>query len=223
MGQPAPPDPRPTDPLGREYRSRDLGRYLTGTRRPTDETRAHDERPPKPGPPYTNTLTGPRPTDARTAPYRPTRSQDSPLRVHVHDKHLEHCGLAKACAADGTIEFVSAETRERFLSEGSACLIWTHLEAAAVDHAATLEEAEAARKLGGETVVSTFAAAGAGTAAAGAGNECSVWRGYKTRVLVIFRTRVFRRASTCAQFPCILVEQAPSDDRGRRWSLLSPR
>ena len=35
--------------------------------------------------------------------------------------------LKKARANDGTIEFVSAETRQRFITEGAQCLVWNYL------------------------------------------------------------------------------------------------
>ena len=52
------------------------------------------------------------------------------LDDQCHDRNLQHCGMAKARAADGTIEFVSAASRERFVREGKACLIWNYLAVA---------------------------------------------------------------------------------------------
>lgn len=40
------------------------------------------------------------------------------------DKDLQHCGLAKVKARDGTVEWVSYDSRVRFENEGAACLIW---------------------------------------------------------------------------------------------------
>ena len=40
------------------------------------------------------------------------------------DKDLQHCGLTKVKARDGTVEWVSYDSRVRFENEGAACLIW---------------------------------------------------------------------------------------------------
>ena len=40
------------------------------------------------------------------------------------DPALLRCGLEKAWAEDGTVEWVAPESRERFLREGADCLIW---------------------------------------------------------------------------------------------------
>ena len=85
------------------------------------------------------------PANAKGATGKAYKALRKLLDDQCHDKYLEHCSLAKARADDGAIEFVSAETRERFIREGQACLIWNHLEAAAADHAVVLE-AEAAKK-----------------------------------------------------------------------------
>ena len=46
------------------------------------------------------------------------------LDVQCKDKYLEHCSMHKVRAKDGTIEFVSEETKARFISQGKSCLIW---------------------------------------------------------------------------------------------------
>ena len=46
------------------------------------------------------------------------------LDVQCNDKYLEHCSMHKVRAKDGTIEFVSEETKARFISKGKSCLIW---------------------------------------------------------------------------------------------------
>jgi len=61
------------------------------------------------------------------------------LDEQCHDKQLTHCELKKARAKDGTIEFVSAESRERFLREGAKCLIWNQLEASAAEDSRAME------------------------------------------------------------------------------------
>ena len=64
------------------------------------------------------------------------------LSEQCHDQELMHCELKKARAADGTIEFVSAESRERFMREGGQCLIWNQLAASAAEDATALEAAK---------------------------------------------------------------------------------
>ena len=44
------------------------------------------------------------------------------------DKELLHCGLEKVKANDGTVEWVVPESKERFVKEGAACLIWNQQE-----------------------------------------------------------------------------------------------
>ena len=46
------------------------------------------------------------------------------LDVQCNDKYLEHCSMQRVRAKDGTIEFVSEETKARFISKGKSCLIW---------------------------------------------------------------------------------------------------
>ena len=40
------------------------------------------------------------------------------LDVQCNDKYLEHCSMHRVRAKDGTIEFVSEETKARFISQG---------------------------------------------------------------------------------------------------------
>ena len=40
------------------------------------------------------------------------------------DPALLRCGLEKAWAEDGTVEWVAPESKERFVREGAGCLIW---------------------------------------------------------------------------------------------------
>ena len=46
------------------------------------------------------------------------------LDSQCNDKYLEHCSMQRVRAQDGTIEFVSEETKARFISKGKSCLIW---------------------------------------------------------------------------------------------------
>ena len=41
---------------------------------------------------------------------------------------LLRCGLEKVKAVDGTVEWVAPESKERFVKEGAACLIWNQQE-----------------------------------------------------------------------------------------------
>ena len=50
------------------------------------------------------------------------------ITSQCNDKELMHCGMQKVRANDGTIEFVSPESTEKFKVEGSKCLVWNHLE-----------------------------------------------------------------------------------------------
>ena len=43
------------------------------------------------------------------------------------DRYLTHCNMTRERARDGTIEWVPAETKERFIAEGKHCLIWNTL------------------------------------------------------------------------------------------------
>ena len=40
------------------------------------------------------------------------------------DEYLVHCEMTKEKAHDGSIEFVSAGSKDRFLHFGQQCLIW---------------------------------------------------------------------------------------------------
>jgi hypothetical protein len=46
------------------------------------------------------------------------------LKDQCEDEYLVHCEMTKEKAHDGSIEFVSAESKERFLHFGQQCLIW---------------------------------------------------------------------------------------------------
>ena len=50
------------------------------------------------------------------------------ISTKCDDKELMYCGMQKVRANDGTIEFVSPESTEKFKAEGSKCLVWNHLE-----------------------------------------------------------------------------------------------
>ena len=41
-----------------------------------------------------------------------------------NDPLLLQCGLEKVKADDGTVEWVAPESKERFIKEGAACLVW---------------------------------------------------------------------------------------------------
>ena len=51
------------------------------------------------------------------------------IDVQCKDKELVHCGMKKYRARDGTIEWTTEESAEKFIAEGNACLIWNVLEA----------------------------------------------------------------------------------------------
>ena len=46
------------------------------------------------------------------------------VKDQCKDEHLEHCEMIKVKAHDGSIEFVSAGSKERFINFGQQCLIW---------------------------------------------------------------------------------------------------
>ena len=46
------------------------------------------------------------------------------LKDQCEDEYLVHCEMTKEKANDGSIEFVSAESKDRFLHFGQQCLIW---------------------------------------------------------------------------------------------------
>jgi hypothetical protein len=46
------------------------------------------------------------------------------VEQQCNDPKLMHCGLEKCVAADGSVEWVAAHSKERFQLEGAKCLIW---------------------------------------------------------------------------------------------------
>ena len=50
------------------------------------------------------------------------------VKNQCDDPDLLQCGLEKVTAQDGTIEWVAAESKERFIKAGAACLIWNARE-----------------------------------------------------------------------------------------------
>ena len=48
------------------------------------------------------------------------------LKDQCKDEYLTQCSLQKVKAHDGTIEWVDEQSRERFMSQGSSCLIWNN-------------------------------------------------------------------------------------------------
>jgi hypothetical protein len=46
------------------------------------------------------------------------------VEEQCHDPQLMQCGLEKMVAADGSVEWVAAHSKERFQREGARCLIW---------------------------------------------------------------------------------------------------
>ena len=64
------------------------------------------------------------------------------LDVQCHDKYLAHSEMRKERAADGTIEFVTTSSKERFIREGQSCLIWNKLAQDAARGAFYLREGE---------------------------------------------------------------------------------
>jgi len=46
------------------------------------------------------------------------------VKDQCKDEYLEHCEMIKVKAHDGSIEFVSAGSKERFIHFGQLCLIW---------------------------------------------------------------------------------------------------
>jgi hypothetical protein len=67
------------------------------------------------------------------------------LKEQCEDEYLVHCEMTKEKARDGSIEFVSVGSRERFLQSGQQALIWNDetLKQKAVAKAAALKEVEA--------------------------------------------------------------------------------
>ena len=64
------------------------------------------------------------------------------LKDQCKDEYLVHCEMTKEKARDGSIEFVSADSKERFLQNGQQCLIWNDetLKRKAAAKAAMLKE-----------------------------------------------------------------------------------
>ena len=67
------------------------------------------------------------------------------LKEQCEDEYLVHCEMTKEKARDGSIEFVSAGSKERFLHFGQQALIWNDetLKQKAAAKAAALKEVEA--------------------------------------------------------------------------------
>jgi hypothetical protein len=65
------------------------------------------------------------------------------------DEYLVHCEMTKEKAHDGSIEFVSAGSKDRFLHFGQQCLIWNDetLKRKAAAKAAVLKESIDSRVL----------------------------------------------------------------------------
>ena len=64
------------------------------------------------------------------------------LKDQCKDEYLVHCEMTKEKARDGSIEFVSADSKERFVQNGQQCLIWNDetLKRMAAAKAAMLKE-----------------------------------------------------------------------------------
>jgi hypothetical protein len=64
------------------------------------------------------------------------------LKDQCKDEYLVHCEMTKEKARDGSIEFVSADSKECFLQNGQQCLIWNDetLKRKAAAKAAMLKE-----------------------------------------------------------------------------------
>jgi hypothetical protein len=67
------------------------------------------------------------------------------LKEQCEDEYLVHCEMTKEKARDGSIEFVSAGSKERFLLDGQQALIWNDetLKQKAAAKAAALKAVEA--------------------------------------------------------------------------------
>lgn len=85
------------------------------------------------------------PSKAKAATGRAYKQLRKMLKEQCEDEYLMHCEMTKEKALDGSIEFVSAGTRERFLHFGQQCLIWNDvtLKQKAAAKAAALKEVEA--------------------------------------------------------------------------------
>lgn len=51
-------------------------------------------------------------------------SSGAQVEEQCDDPNLMRCGLEKCVAADGSVEWVAPESKERFACEGAKCLIW---------------------------------------------------------------------------------------------------
>ena len=65
--------------------------------------------------------------EVKTATGKAYRALKALVSEQCNDRDLQHCGLAKVKARDGTVEWVSDESRARFEQEGAACLVWNTL------------------------------------------------------------------------------------------------
>ena len=65
-------------------------------------------------------------TPAEAATGMAYRALKELISTQCEDPNLQHCGLEKVRAKDGTVEWVAPgpESKERFIEEGAACLIW---------------------------------------------------------------------------------------------------
>ena len=87
------------------------------------------------------------------------------LKEQCEDEYLVHCEMTKEKARDGSIEFVSAGSKERFLHFGQRALIWNDetLKQKAAAKAAALKEVEAmAAAPAGKAKAASFMSPGSG-------------------------------------------------------------
>ena len=85
------------------------------------------------------------PSKAKAATGRAYKQLRKMLKDQCDDEYLVHCEMTKEKARDGSIEFVSAGSKERFLHFGQQALIWNDetLKQKAAAKAAALKEVEA--------------------------------------------------------------------------------
>jgi hypothetical protein len=85
------------------------------------------------------------PSAAKAATGRAFKQLRKMLKDQCHDEYLVHCEMTKEKALDGSIEFVSAGSKERFLHFGQQALIWNDetLKQKAAAKATALKEVEA--------------------------------------------------------------------------------
>ena len=72
-------------------------------------------------------MTSPATCAASATPSPPAASYRALRQLVVgqcDDPDLLRCGLEKVRAQDGTVEWVAPESKERFVREGKACLVW---------------------------------------------------------------------------------------------------